>query len=521
MRKLIARLGKVVKGVLTGFDRIVFKGTIRPLAYAEGAMRFLSWRGVLNRDYKRWMLGQTRELTEAVDAYGRQECGQGIIPLRTWRQDKDELARQRQKVTGRDTGLIGVWSCQESGRSYRACYCAEKGYPQLRADHPHCKHLYLYWDHADYGWMSVRLQTWFPYPIQIAMNGREWLRRRLQEAGIGFRVHGNKFFHVDDYARAQRFLDHQRYVRWPGLLDGLGSKAFPTMRQALGDPLSYYWTLWQSEWATDLIVDRPGDLVALMDSLARQAVITGNSPRVLRYLGRPVTAAGKPYANARHEVVTRVLDFYEGLRVRYWVDHNSVKAYNEHNVFRVETTVNTPGMFHVHRRATGQPKTAPKTLRPLRKGVADVALRAQVSQEVNERFVDEVATLSDSTRVGRLVAPYTCARVRQGHRTRALDLSGKDRLLLQAIADPDFTVSGITNAALRKKLRPTAWAAGRTDPQLSARITRHLRLLRQHGLIRKIPNRRRYQLTASGRQLTSALNAILSASTKQLLELVA
>ena len=53
--------------MLTGFDRIVFKGTILPLAHEEGAMSFLRWRGVLNRDYKKWMQTQTDALVTAVD----------------------------------------------------------------------------------------------------------------------------------------------------------------------------------------------------------------------------------------------------------------------------------------------------------------------------------------------------------------------------------------------------------------------------------------------------------------------
>ena len=104
---------------------------------------------------------------------------------------------------------------------------------------------------------------------------------------------------------------------------------------------------------------------------------------------------------------------------------------------------------------------------------------------------------------------------------RPLTAAGKDRELLQAISDADFTVSGITNAALRRKLCSTSWGGGRTDKQLSARITRHLRLLRDHGLIRKLPHRHRYHLTDKGRQLTTALSALLAASTEQLLNIAA
>ena len=65
MKELVARFGRAVKGVLTGFDRIVFKGTILPLAHEDGAMSFLGWRGVLNRDYKKWMQAQTDTLVSA------------------------------------------------------------------------------------------------------------------------------------------------------------------------------------------------------------------------------------------------------------------------------------------------------------------------------------------------------------------------------------------------------------------------------------------------------------------------
>jgi len=98
---------------------------------------------------------------------------------------------------------------------------------------------------------------------------------------------------------------------------------------------------------------------------------------------------------------------------------------------------------------------------------------------------------------------------------------GKDRELLEALCDPKFTVSGITNASLRERLRTTPWGAGRTEKQLSARVSRHLRLLRDHGLIRKVPNRRRYHVTPKGQQVLTAFSAALAASTQQLMEMAA
>ena len=415
------------------------------------------------------------------------------------------MARKQQELSGIQSGLIGAWSCMESCWSYRANYCADKGYPQLHRYTTQCKHLYLYMDHEQYGWMNVRLQTWFPYHIQIALNGREWLRRRLETRGVDFLRQGNKFLHIGDYAVAQQFLQQQLDRQWPSLLNGFLATAFPTMHQTLGPHLSYYWTLWQSEWATDLIMNTPSELNATMAAILRHAWITGNSANVLRYLGRPLTLNGKPHSNSSNEVMSRVLDFHDGLRVRHWVDHNSVKAYNEQNVLRFETTINQPYMFKVWRRAQRQPRPARKQLRPLRKGVADIPLRAHVSQEINNRLMDELSTFTDETPLSDLLASHISSHIKDGRRVRSLDISGKDRQLLQAISDPSFTVSGITNAALRQKLASTSWGAGRTDKQLSARISRHLRLLRDHGLIRyqAASGRRRKPQVESESEITS------------------
>ena len=369
--------------------------------------------------------------------------------------------------------------------------------------------------------MNIRIQTWFPYNIQIALNGREWLRRNLELRGIDFLSKGNKFLDISNYEKAQDFLDRQLDTRWTDMLNGFVPTVFPMMRNVLGPYLSYYWTMWQSEWATDLIFDSTDNLNPIMDSLLRHALITGTSTRVLRYLDRPLKMNGKPPLRCKNEVQTRVMDFHDGFRVRHWVDNNSVKVYNEQNVLRVEMTMNKPDMFRVYRHKQGQSTFEEKSRLPLRKGVADIPLRAIISQEVNDRFMTNIATLSDETPIRELLDEITQPRIRDKRRARALDPTGKDREFLEKISDPAFRVSGLTNKMLRQRLRMTDWAAGRTDKQLSARISRYLRLLRDHGIIRKLPKQHRYQLTIKGVKLTNTLNALLAASVDQLMKMAA
>jgi DNA-binding HxlR family transcriptional regulator len=52
-------------------------------------------------------------------------------------------------------------------------------------------------------------------------------------------------------------------------------------------------------------------------------------------------------------------------------------------------------------------------------------------------------------------------------------------------------------------------------------LSRHLRLLRDHGVIRKLPRQNKYQLTEKGRKLTTLISVLLGASSEQLLQMAA
>jgi len=517
----VQRFQEKIKGCISGFDRIVFKGSISRLMYAAGAERFFQNQGVLNKDYKSWVMAQSKQLIEAAEAYTRKELGYGIKPIKSSKKRKEKIAHQQQQEMTMRSGLIGVWSCVEACTTYRAHYDAMAGHPKLRRDFSRCKHLYFYFDDGELGFMSIRLQTWFPFGIQIALNGREWLRRALENEGIDFVIHGNKFLHIADYEKAQELLNRQLDSRWANLLNGFLPRVFPTMEHTLGAEQSYYWSLWQSEWASDFIFDDPATLQPIMERLLSHALITGTGERVLRYMGRPVDLNGQPHPRANPELLTRVQVWHNGARIRHWVDNNSIKLYNEHNVLRAEMTINNPAMFRVFRHPEGLPKDEPKQRLPLRKGIADIAIRSQVAEDVNLRFMEQMATVHDDIPLRDILKDLTVTSRHKGRRLRALDITGKDKEPLLALADPMFVVSDITNKQLRLALKDSAWAANKTDEQLSAKISRLLRLLRDHGLIRKLPNQRKYILTAKGRTLTTALSALLAASTQQLLEIAA
>ena len=150
-----------------------------------------------------------------------------------------------------------------------------------------------------------------------------------------------------------------------------------------------------------------------------------------------------------------------------------------------------------------------------------IAVRAAVSQDVNNRLMNDLSFLKEETPLCNIIDDLIKGFIKDGRKFRGLDPVGKDRELILLLSDPAFMISGFTNKMLRKHLSSVSFGSGRTDKQLSAKVSRHLKLLRVHGIIRKLPRQNRYQVTIKGMQLPKALNALLAASTENLLKMAA
>jgi hypothetical protein len=163
----------------------------------------------------------------------------------------------------------------------------------------------------------------------------------------------------------------------------------------------------------------------------------------------------------------------------------------------------------VYRTKEGEPDDAPKSWHPMRKGVADLDRRAEVSHAAVSRLAESLATVADTTTLGELLKPLGQPVIKDGRRkARALNpLTGADGELLRSLALGDYLIKGFRNKDLRAALH------GETDDpkerrRQSAAITRKLALLKAHGLIVKVRKTHRYQLSASGRRIITTLSAV-------------
>jgi hypothetical protein len=514
MNKFLLRFGANVSGILNGFDRLRFRGSNRSLCHAGGILAFLCWIKVLLKDFGDYAEDRTKTLCTAIEKRAF-ELDTPTIYVPSTSDDKEALALASAQKLDRTSGLIAVLSCVEPCRSV-VVRKDEQGLLQPGLQERKCLHYYHYYLDPKFGLMYTRLQSWFPFTMHVGINGREWLAQQMKRAKIAYAKVENCFTALGDFAKAQRLLDTQVKEDWHKTLERLAARSNPLHRKLLPELNPYYWSLEASEWATDILFHSPAELAKVYPLLVRHGVETMHSADVLRFLGHKVPESGRVNGHFAGEVVTDFRRREEGTRVKYQVKTNSAKMYDKHGNLRLETTINQVSEFKTLRTATGD-EDGEKSLRKMRKGVVDVPARAQLCQEINERHAEFLAAAADTETVGPLVAAITQPVHWRGRRARGLNpLAPEDVKLLEIVSRGEFLIQGIRNRDIRDAWYGTKSTDVQEQRRHSAAVTRKLRLLQAHELIRKEAGSHRYQLTEKGQRTITAVLAVRQANTATL-----
>lgn len=503
MKNFIGRFGQSIQGVLSGFDRLLFRGTLLGLAYVGGMIRFLNLNRVLRKQFGAYVERTTEHLEQASLRAAREQR-RPVLYLPSSSVSKEDKARQIASADNVKEGLICVLRCVEPCSSFRVFGDRSTNHAELKSYRTKCMHLYHYMIDPVFGFMHVRLQTWFPFSVQIYVNGREWLARKMDRERIRYERRDNCFGWIDKVERAQELANRQITTPWEQELRRLSTIANPALHEILGRyRAEYYWSLWQSEWATDIMFKSPAALARIYPQFVMHAITSFGSGDVMRFLGQKV------HGNFAGEIVSDFKHRPEGIRVRHSVEGNSVKMYDKQgSVFRIETTINRPAGFKVFRRKQGDPK-GKRAWRGMRQGIADLKRRAEVSQLANVRYADAIAATDTSTPLGQLMQRIARPTKWKHKTVRGIRTwSSEDLKLIEAANRGEFCLNGFRN----RDLQPFLFADPTEDPverrRRSGYGTRLIRLLRAHRLVRKVAGSHRYKVTPNGREI---LSAVLSA----------
>lgn len=514
MADFLQQHAKLVSGMLRGWDRLRFRGTLGQLCHGRGLEAFFHVSGRMFKEFKDFALESSTRLKEEAMKVA-QRLDRPAFYVNSSQQSKEQMAREEAKDQQISDGLVCCISAVEPCSSFAIRKNKSGSFEFVRMPR-RCQFIYHYYMHPVFGLMHVRLQTWLPFDQFICINGREWLCRSLQQAGIQKYLRAeNCFLQVDDIAAAQRMLDEQVQFDWKPALDQIAQWIAPTLNQVLAPlPVSYYWTVMESEWASDFMFNSAADLSRLYPGLLHHAMQSFGSREVMRFLGQKVPVHGNCFPSQKCQIISDLLQRVEGIRIKHRMGSNSIKMYNKQgSVLRVETTLNKIDELKSPRRTEDGSIKWMK----MRKGVVDARQRAEFSNDANQRYIDAISVVSAPLTLASVTRPL-CEPVKwKKQRIRGLNpLHEPDAQLLEAISKGEFLLHGLRNRDLQAIFHPEPTDDPKEKRRRSSQISRKLRMLRAHGLISKRAGTHRYIVSEKGRRIVTALIAVRQTDINQL-----
>lgn len=495
MNTILEQFKDKINGTFAFFDRMIIKGHIRQFFSTSGRGYFLSEQNVLLKDFSAY----ANQVTSGIIAHVEKLAEEAHRPLRyltSAKIPKEQTALELLRDDPVDEGLVCILSVVEYCQTLQPIKNKD-GKLELRTVDRKCKYYYLYYLDKHFGFMHVKLQTWFPFLIQVYINGREMMKHVFDENGITYRMYDNSFYEISDIAKAQGLADKFDSKSLCRQLDLFAHKVNPyldtiekTFRQG------YYWCVDQCEFATDVMFKSREALEDIYPSLVGHAFYDFKCTDVFSFLGRKLD----------HRFLGEAVSDYRkrptGWRIKFKMKSNSIKMYDKFSCLRVEMTINDPREFKVYKDVRHQDGTASKRWVPMGKSISNLYRYAEISKAANRRFLDSLQNIIPAGSIEQEINGICGKKTVRGKTVTGYNVWSKETMqLFETVSDGKYLIRGFTN----KDIRSVLYTKNQDNKKIRGKMSRTLSKLRAHGLIRKIPHSRKYLVTDKGRRVMGAL----------------
>ncbi|HUU41747.1 MAG TPA: hypothetical protein VMW42_12480 [Desulfatiglandales bacterium] len=471
-----------ISGVISCYDRIVIQGTIPGFCYAQGMTSFLNTHNIRIFDYSHFAEPLRDELRNNAEQIAK-ENGLEIDFIRKKNIRKESRIQDILKERGEGPGLVHIFSAMEACQSYQPWHDKKTHQTYLKPTTGKCLHYYFYFIDQQLGLCYIRVPTWCPFRLQIYFNGHNWLASTLQNQSIKYTMLDNAFLSIDSITQAQAVADSLTVDIIHKKLDFFAQRYCPIISQF---DLHYHWSIMQIEYATDIIFKHQQDLQAIYSNLTRTAIHTVKPDNIATFLGR------KLHGNYQDEMGNHFNTRIMGTRIKHTMGPVSMKMYDKFGlILRIETTVNDVSFFKHYRRVEHRDGTHSLKLAQMKKGIYSLSSLQQLLLAANRRYLQFISAIEDVS-AGTNNLDEITKTVIENHRSyKGFNFFNQDdHMLFETLTRGEFNISGFKNKDLRQIL------VDKTSPQIS----RLLKRLHAHGLVKKIGNTYKYYISKFGIQ---------------------
>ena len=483
---LTERYADQIAGVLGCWDRMLIFGTLPKICHAEGMTLHFCKKQVRIFDYLKFAEPFRNQLRENAERLAT-ESGIEIEFIRKRNVRKEDRVKAILAQRGEQPGLVCIFSVMEPCSTYKPWHNKQTGKTYLLPDDGKCLHYYFYFIDDELGLCYVRVPTWLPCRLQVYFNGHNWLAGLLRKRKIAFRLVDNAFAELADWTRAQQIANGLEIKRLHQRLDEFARRFCPIHRSFGVD---YHWSVDQCEYATDVVFKRQSELAAIYGNLSRTAIHTVKPDNIATFLGRKLNAQYQGEMGNRFNI--RI----EGTRIKHTMGPVSLKLYDKFGlILRIETTVNDLTFFKHYREVEHRDGTKETKWASMQKTIYSLPALRELLEDANRRYLEFLSSI-ENPRSGRDKLDKLSQTVHnEGRSYPGFNLfDHDDEALFLGIARGEFNISGLQNKSLRRFLR------GKNSSQVS----RLLKRLRLHGLIKKVGRTYKYYLTQFGKAVITA-----------------
>jgi hypothetical protein len=486
MTLLTERYANKIRGQLSCYDRIVIQGTFPGFCYADGMTAFLYANNIRIFDYPGFAQSLRDEIRHNAEKIAEKHSLEiDFIRKKNFR--KEHRIEQILKKRGNEPGLVHIFSAMEPCPSYKPWHNKKTHRTYLQSTQGKCLHYYFYFIHEQLGLCYVRVPTWCPFRLQVYFNGHNWLAAQLRKRRINYHLIDNLFVEIDSFAKAQAVADRLNVNMIHKILDTFARQYCPIIYKF---NMRYHWSIMQVEYATDIVFNRQTDLQPLYENLTRSAIHTVKPENVATFLSR------KLHWNYQDEMGNNFNTRIEGTRIRHTMGPVSIKMYDKLALaLRIETTANDVSFFKHYRQVEHRNGTRTLKLAQMKKGVYSLSPLRKLLFAANHRYIKFISAIDDITVGISTLNKISKAVVENNRPYKGFNFFAEDdQRLFEAILGGQFNISGFQNRNLRHKLTNKS----------SGQVSRILKRLRTHGMIKKIGHTYKYYVTKIGRQIIAS-----------------
>jgi hypothetical protein len=484
---------------LSCFDRVILTGYLPfwSAGYVNGWIGGVL--GIRHKDF----LPQMKRLSQKLGDFAQRKAKRCGAPFHNLQGKcrKEALVDRIDRERKHPQGLIAVLQTQESGRTVKLRW--GQGRPRFEFAYRPQRTLYFYLNDRRFGRMFVRIQTWFPWSIQIYVNGHEWLARKLQKRRIRFEQRDNAFLSLDDPRRAQEIADEFAGLPWAKLLNRFASQFNCLLTHPWLKGRNYTWVIDQAEFSTDVLFHDRNVLAGLYPRLLDYAVVNFRAQDILTFLGRRL------HPRFEGEVLTSCQkERSPGSRIKHQVGSNWLKLYDKSaRLLRVETVINDPKGFKVQDTRPGK-NGVEVFWKRLGKSVQNFGRYHEIARSSNLRYLDALAPVQETHASYEEVRELVQSQQHAGRQYAGFNVAKKEDVdFFAAVLRGEHHLHGFRSEDIRLRLNGPCH-----DPILRRRqaqaIGRRLKRLHIRALIAKIPRSRRWRITYQGVRLLTKITRL-------------